>query len=300
MAYYNSIVMIAYAFMLQAESLLADEEFALIKEGYKEIALLALHGEIKAKMNKKNPYEDLDMYMEQKIKGFRTKIKKDYLNDRNLYILNVHLLLRDHLLHIINLVLKICEDLQDSIRLILLEDLFFLKNLYSLVNKFPQIQQSPKSFNQNLIAKLLAFHHKSSLNEMTTNRLEKIFLFILIQLLTNLHQIVTHSSLFKKNTISCIQSYINQLNNDLLESNQIDNRSDSSFQESIHSTLVGIELTNKALKKVQKELSDSNKFQHVNTHKKTDSNIQKHLLAYHKWNAQKLRLGETHYNRLLS
>ncbi len=181
LAYYDCIGSAAYTFMLKSLGCIADEEYALLKEGLKETALLAAHDEMEIIGG--DDIAAIDNYLEHKLKALAKKVGLGRSRAQR-HLLDMRLYWRAKLLELIGLLLDVEEALpqkalheqpaQAALRTSLPDKVRTLQELYSRLNKLPEnevVGSDPKkTVDAHMLAKLLAFEDLA-LQERTTKGL---------------------------------------------------------------------------------------------------------------------------------
>ena len=187
----------AYAFMLKSSGLLSDEEYALVKEGLKEIALLITHG--KLEIDDVNAIAAIDSYLHQKFKTLARKVKIGRsLAQRHL--MDMRLCWRASLLEIIGVLLNIEQVIYEKAIMpqavldSLAEGVKTLQETYTLLNRLPVCEAIDNRLIPGggaILAKLLAFESSDSDLPQTMllrDDLAKRLLTSFVQILNNLCQ----------------------------------------------------------------------------------------------------------------
>jgi len=302
----------AYSLMLKKVGLLTDEEFALVKEGLKELSLLASHGHLSIQIQEANPFKPIDSYLKEKLNSLAIKLESSHTPLERGFIA-IRLLWRECLIDLITSLIEIIKHLcRITVPIYLLKDTASLKDFYQSIDSLPEksMESLTAGLDWPLTAALFGFSHQrdpmmeNSHIEDCLGHIEAELLFPLVQIMNDILKICTTSSFSIKfdaeflDSLSTDGEIIASCLFDALNLNSKKNENSfTNFQILGFLTLTSFDIIQNSLDKFLKKLSSQTG---INKNLPDSAALRKRLNTYAKWQKDKRREWERVKNALLA
>lgn len=312
LVFFDCIASIAYAFMQKNRGLLSEEEFALIKQAFQEIALLAKGPGFLE--NKKEICQAVDSYLSEKLPNIGGKFSAMRPISQRLR-LDLYLLMHDFSLTAIHQLLEITKALYllktpDSLKVwdqsiadACLQDMTRLKEIYILINRFPIESHEINEFRMLGFGRVM---HPPADNNYSSGKIQAFLLHHLVQMINSLSMLTSVLPLLAlpelrsapqqtiNKAVDAIRIQADIVTDCLIQVVEISESTPFVYEKTVEPSLYGIDVTAKGLKTSLDLLK-----QLPRTRKAIPENIRKVLKTNLDWFRYHKKNWDAHCNRIL-